>query len=80
MSEFKYQMDTQSRVEEARLEGEQKGLQEGFQEGEQKGLQKGLQEGFHEGERKKAVEMAKALKDMGIPPEKITRASGLSPE
>jgi hypothetical protein len=39
-----------------------------------------VEEARLEGERKKAVEMAKALKDMGIPPEKITRASGLSPD
>jgi predicted transposase/invertase (TIGR01784 family) len=64
MSEYKYEVDLQSRVVEARREGERRG--------ERKGELKG--------ERKKAIEVARALKGMGYPIEDIARASGLSPD
>jgi predicted transposase/invertase (TIGR01784 family) len=68
MSEYKYEVDLQSRVVEARREGERRGERRGERKGELKG------------ERKKAIEVARALKEMGDPIEKIARASGLSPD
>ncbi|GHU06262.1 hypothetical protein FACS1894147_13010 [Spirochaetia bacterium] len=67
-SEFKYEMDLQSKMVTARREGEQRG--------EQRGLQKGRQEGRREGEQ----EVAKNLKALNISVDTISRSTGLSPE
>ena len=45
-------------------------------EGEAKGKAEGKAEGRAEGK----AEMAKALKELGVPADKISRASGLTPE
>ena len=44
MSEYKYELDTQSKLVHAKREGRQEGIQIGEQIGEQKGLLKGKQE------------------------------------
>jgi predicted transposase/invertase (TIGR01784 family) len=62
MSEYKYVVDLQSKVVQAEREGIQKGLQKGRQEGLQQGK----------------LEIAKALKDIGDPIEKIARLTGLT--
>ncbi|MDR1317649.1 MAG: Rpn family recombination-promoting nuclease/putative transposase [Spirochaetales bacterium] len=56
MSEYKYVVDTQSKVVDARREGRQEGRQEG------------------------KLEVAKTLKTLGDPLEKIARVTGLSPD
>jgi hypothetical protein len=66
MSEYKYELDTQSKVVHARREGRK----EGFQEGLQKGMQ--------EGEQKKTVEFARKLKSRGVAAEQIAEDTGLS--
>ncbi|MDR1863338.1 MAG: hypothetical protein LBQ67_05390, partial [Treponema sp.] len=72
MSEYKYVVDTQSKVVQARREGRLEGEQKGRREGEQKGRQ--------EGERKGRLAVARSLKAMGDSPEKIERVTGLSPD
>jgi predicted transposase/invertase (TIGR01784 family) len=74
MSEYKYVVDLQSKVVQAEREGIQKGRQEGLQKGRQEGLQKGRKEGLQQGK----LEIAKALKDIGDPIEKIVRVTGLT--
>ncbi|WP_292266257.1 Rpn family recombination-promoting nuclease/putative transposase [Butyricimonas sp.] len=54
--------------------GERKGREEGFQEGMEKGMEKGLAEG----EKKKAFEVARRLKSMGLLLGTIVDATGLS--
>jgi predicted transposase YdaD len=49
MSEYKYVVDTQSKVVQAKREGRKEGLQEGRKEGLQEGKKEGLQEGRKEG-------------------------------
>ncbi|MDR2796643.1 MAG: hypothetical protein LBB47_08040, partial [Spirochaetaceae bacterium] len=49
MSEYKYQVDTQSKLVEAKREGLREGRQEGEKLGELKGRQEGRQEGRLEG-------------------------------
>jgi predicted transposase/invertase (TIGR01784 family) len=66
MSEYKYVVDTQSKVVDAGRKGMQKGLQ--------KGMQKGLQKG----EQKKAVEVARKLKTRGVAAEQIAEDTGLT--
>jgi predicted transposase/invertase (TIGR01784 family) len=67
---LKAQRDEYSRIQGAL----QKGWQEGLQEGRQEGLQEGLQKGWREGRE----EIARTLKALGDPVEKIARATGLS--
>jgi predicted transposase/invertase (TIGR01784 family) len=70
MSEYKYAVDTQSKVVDAKREGLQKGLQKGRQEGLQKGLQKGRQE--------EKLEIARKMKSRGIAAEQIAEDTGLT--
>ncbi len=44
------------------------------------GIERGIEQGIEQGEHKKALETAKAFKNMGIPMEKLTKATGLSVE
>ena len=67
MSEYKYQLDMQSKLVHAKRQGREEGLQEGHK----KGLKKGLKEGFKEGEQK-IVELLKS----GKSPEEIIREYG----
>jgi predicted transposase/invertase (TIGR01784 family) len=70
MSEYKYVVDTQSKVVQAKREGRQEGLQQGLQ----KGLQKGLQQGRQEKER----EIARSMKANNMPLDQISAYTGLS--
>ena len=50
----------------------------GIKDGIQQGIQRGIQQGFREGEYKKAIEIARALYELGVDLEKIKRATKLS--
>jgi predicted transposase/invertase (TIGR01784 family) len=92
MSEYKYQVDTQSKVVTAWRDGERKGRKEGIQEGIQEGRKEGIQEGERIGEEKgmrlgeeKGMrlgkwEMAKKLKADQMPIDLIAKYTGLPPE
>jgi predicted transposase/invertase (TIGR01784 family) len=72
MSRFKFEMDYKSGIIDAREEG----MEEGIQVGRQEGIQAGRQEGG----REKAVEIAKAMKELGNSVEMIAHITGLSPD
>jgi predicted transposase/invertase (TIGR01784 family) len=74
MSEYKYVVDTQSKVVDARRAG----LKEGIQQGMREGIQQGMREGMQQGEQRKAVEFAKKLKSRGVAAEQIAEDTGLS--
>ena len=84
MNEFEYeetlkeyrQEGLEEGREEGRQEGRQEGLAEGRQEGRQEGLAEGRQEGLIEGRRQSAA----SLKKLGVSPEIITEATGISLE
>jgi predicted transposase/invertase (TIGR01784 family) len=86
MSEYKYVVDTQSKVVHARREGRKEGLEKGIQEGRKEGIQEGLQQGIQEGRKegiqeggqKKAAEVARKLKSRGVAAEQIAEDTGLS--
>ncbi len=63
---------------EGRAEGFAQGKTEGFEQGKAEGHAEGRKDGLAEGELKKACEMAKGLRDDGVPMEIIVRRSGLS--
>ena len=46
-------------------------------EAERKGMQKGIKEGMQKGEKKKALEIAKSMMDMGLDKETISKTTGL---
>ena len=46
-------------------------------EAERKGMQKGIKEGMQKGEKKKALEIAKSMIDMGLDKETISKTTGL---
>ncbi|EHF4896411.1 hypothetical protein JZR01_004686, partial [Salmonella enterica subsp. enterica serovar Oranienburg] len=52
--------------------------QKGREEGRKEGLQEGLQEGRQEGAAEKAQTIARQLRNMGMTPEQIEQATGLS--
>ncbi|MDR2053841.1 MAG: Rpn family recombination-promoting nuclease/putative transposase [Treponema sp.] len=68
MSEYKYVVDTQSKVVQAKREGRREGLEKGMQKGIQKGIQK------------RNLEIARNLKKLGVPVEQIAQGTGLSPD
>jgi predicted transposase/invertase (TIGR01784 family) len=61
LSEYKYILDTQSKLEGARREG----------------LQKGLQEGRQEGRQEEKLKIALNLKTLGVTTEQIAKSTGL---
>jgi hypothetical protein len=83
VSEYKFALDQQSKMVEARRDGLRKGRREGMQKGvlkgRQEGLQEGVQKGRQEGLQEGAREIARGLKAMGIPVDEIASATRLSP-
>jgi predicted transposase/invertase (TIGR01784 family) len=71
-SEFRYELDRQCELADAR----QAGLADGRVEGRQAGLKDGREEGRMEGLR----ETARRLKAMGLSPDQIVQATGLDPK
>lgn len=63
---------------EGHAEGREAGLAEGREAGRAEGFAQGKTEGLNEGELRKAREIAKGLRDDGVPMEIIVRRSGLS--
>ena len=48
MSEYKYQLDTQSKLVTAKREGIREGMEKGIQKGKEEGMQKGIEKGRKE--------------------------------
>lgn len=68
--------DIVNAVNTARKEG----LEEGIEKGLERGLEEGIEKGLKEGERKKQIEIARTLKEMGLDTEAICKATGLDSE
>jgi predicted transposase YdaD len=83
VSEYKFALDQQSKMVEARRDGLRKGRREGLRKGRREGMLKGRQEGLLEGSQEGllegAREIARGLKAMGIPVDEIASATRLSP-
>ena len=72
--------DTQRELYEMRaktLKDKISALNEAERKGMQKGMQKGIKEGMQKGEKKKALEIAKSMMDMGLDKETISKTTGL---
>ncbi|WP_293883389.1 hypothetical protein [Sphingobacterium sp. UBA1498] len=70
---LKHKRDAESVFNSAKKSGEALGHAKGLAEGKAKGLAEGLAVG----ERKKALETAKAFKEMGLPIADIAKGTGL---
>jgi predicted transposase/invertase (TIGR01784 family) len=68
MSEYKYQLDTQSKLVTAKREGMREGMEKGIQKGMQKGKQEGIQEGIQKG-KQEIIDLLKS----GKSPEEILK-------
>lgn len=73
-------LDFRFDLEYAEREGMEKGIKKGREEGREEGEKKGIEKGLKEGKKKKAVEMAKMLKENGVDISLIVKSSGLSKE
>ena len=72
--------DTQRELYEMRaktLKDKISALNEAERKGMQKGMQKGIKEGMQKGEKKKALEIAKSMIDMGLDKKTISITTGL---
>lgn len=77
-----------SNYQDGFLDGEKKGMEKGIQEGMEKGIQKGrekgmqegMEKGIQEGEINERLKNARKLKSLGVSPEIIRQATGLSLE
>ena len=65
---------------EGKLEGYEEGKTKGMAEGRAKGMAEGRAEGISEGARKKALEIARKMKEQGLPEERIMEITGLTSE
>ena len=72
--------DTQRELYEMRaktLKDKISALNEAERKGIKKGMQKGIKEGMQKGEKKKALEIAKSMIDMGLDKKTISKTTGL---
>lgn len=73
---LKYYRDLQNVVDTSREEG----IKEGREEGREEGIKEGREEGIKEGKEKERLQIAKELKNNGIPIDIIQKSTGLSQE
>jgi predicted transposase/invertase (TIGR01784 family) len=66
--------DWTSGINQARREGMEAGIKTGIKEGRKEGMEAGRKSG----EEQKALEIARNLKAIGMPPEQIVRITGLT--
>ena len=71
---------TKTRIEEGIKKGIEQGLQQGLEQGLQQGIEQGIQKGVEQGALNAKREMAKGLRDDGVPLQIIMKRSGLSEE
>lgn len=72
--------DTQRELYEMRaktLKDKVSALNEAERKGIKKGIKKGIQEGIQKGEKKKAIEIAKSMIDIGLDKDTIAKSTGL---
>jgi predicted transposase/invertase (TIGR01784 family) len=65
-------------IEYYEARGEARGKEEGREEGKEEGREKGKEEGREEGKEEKALQIARNLKKIGLPPEQIIEVTGLT--
>ena len=65
---------------EGKLEGYEEGKAQGREEGRKEGREEGREEGRTEGARQKALEIARKMKEQGVPDESIIEITGLTKE
>jgi len=77
---IKGELDWNTSMAEAREEGLNEGRAEGLNEGRAEGLNEGLAEGMEKGRNDEKLEIARKMKEMGDPIERIQAITGLPAE
>ena len=67
-------------MEKGIAEGMEKGIAEGMQKGLEKGIEKGLEKGLEKGRAEERLQIARNMKQLGMPMEAIAGATGLTAE
>ena len=67
-------------MEKGIAEGMEKGIAEGMQKGLEKGMEKGLEKGLEKGRAEERLQIARNMKQLGMPMEAIAGATGLTAE
>ena len=67
-------------IEQGIEKGIEQGIEKGIVQGIEKGIEQGIEKGLIEGKIQAKLEMAKSLKDNGVPLEVIVKTSGLTIE
>lgn len=67
-------------VSDAERKGMERGMEKGIEKGMQQGIEKGMQQGIEKGMQHEKIEMAKRMKDDGVPADVIARYTQLSVE
>lgn len=70
--------DSVSTLRTLHSSAKEEGWREGREDGRKEGLEEGRTEGREEGKREERIKMARNLKGLGVSPEVISRATGLS--
>ena len=82
MDKYEYSLrvmrDTYATYQYAAKNGWKKGMAEGIEKGIAQGMEKGIAQGMEKGEREKALAIARNLKSLGLSPNQIAEATGLT--
>ena len=68
------------RYDEGLRKGLAEGMEKGIAEGMQKGLEKGIEKGLEKGRAEERLQIARNMKQLGMPVEAIAGATGLTAE
>ena len=78
LNSVKMKGDYQNTIDFAREQGLEEGFNKGHEAGVAEGMQKGREEGVAEGLTKAKEDIARKLSAMGLTPEQVAQATGLS--
>ena len=73
-----YQYAAKNGWKKGMAEGIEKGIAQGMEKGIAQGMEKGIAQGMEKGEREKALAIARNLKSLGLSPNQIAEATGLT--
>ncbi len=77
LMEEKFEAGMEKGIKKGREEGIEQGREEGIAEGIEQGRKEGIEEGREEGAYNKSLETAKTALAMNLPPEDISKLTGL---
>ena len=79
-AEYSYELELEASKEDGIREGMKRGMERGIEKGIERGREEGREKGRAEGRAEERFSIARSFRDMGIPLDKISQATGLSGE